>query len=135
MNLNSIRIYILAGFTTLLVAGIVLLVYAKISYTDEKTSFYKSAKVIFAIDALKGKYDFDNDEKLILDKVNQYGFKKQLILSKSSASIGEYKVEAVDPLDGWNFLKDILRGGFKLDAIQVSQNPDHRINIYLKVQF
>lgn len=135
MNLNSIRIYILAACTALLLIGVVLLVYAKLSFSDEKATLYESAKVIFAIDALKNKYDFENDEKLILDQVKRHGLQDRLSVSKSSASVGEYKVEAVDPLNGWNFLRDVLRGGFKLDVLEVVQNPDHRIDIYLKVRF
>lgn len=135
MSLNNIRVYILAGFFALLLIGAVLLVYSSAAYEDKKTALYASAKVVFAIDALKDRYDFDNDEKLILDKVNKYGLKGQLTFSKSSATVGEYKVEAADPVNGWNYLKDILRSGFKLSAIDVTQNPDHRINIYLKVEF
>jgi len=134
VNINK-KFLILGGMTLCLFILLVVYGVVNIWYKESKNSFYESASVIFDIEALKGLYSQNDLDNRIKELINKRGLTPQLKYTKNSATIGEYKISGADPLIGWDFMKDVLSKGYKVDSFEITQNPDHRIDIYLKVQF
>lgn len=113
----------------------VLFATLKLSFSAQKSSFFESAGTIFEIEAFKKAYEEQSKNEKIIQIVESRALKPMLSYQKSSETIGEYKIDGADPAIGWDFVKDIMSKGFRIEELVIEQRQDHRVDLYLKVQF
>lgn len=129
------RLMMVVGSLVLAGLALVLLITLRVSFNEQKNSFFRSAQTILEVEALKKAYSEQSKDEKIIQIIEKRALKPMLTYKKSSETIGEYKIDGADPVIGREFLKEIMSKGFKIEGLEIIQRADHRVDIYLKVQF
>lgn len=104
-------------------------------YSDKSESFFKDAKVIEEIKNLNALYGSSTTPETFMAFVQDSGLKDFVTYDKTSATIGEYRLEGLDPEIGWGFVKSVIQKGYSVEMLEIEERDDHRLNIFLKVMF
>jgi hypothetical protein len=132
--LSKKLIYIYASLA-FLALSVVFYATSYFYYSSESKSFFKNAKVVEEIKELNALYGGTSTPEDFMKLVQNSGLKDFVTYDKSSATMGEYTLEGLDPEIGWSFLKSVIQKGYGVEALEIEERDDHRLDIFLKVMF